>query len=163
MSKAPYHMSILELTKLNMHLQELLDNGYIRPSVSPWLASMLFVRKKDATLRLCNDYRKLNKLNVKNKYILPRIDDSFDQIKGATVFDKIDLQSSYHQIIIKEEDIYKMTFRTRYGNYEFVVFPFGLTNYPTMFMSLMNGIVHPYLDKFVLIFINDILIYSRNL
>eukprot|EP00253_Pinus_taeda_P017231 PITA_17231 len=162
-SRAPYRMSVPELTELKMQLQELLDKNYIRPSVSPWGAPVLFVRKKDGTLRMCIDYRQLNKLTIKNKYPLPRIDELFDQVKGTTVFSKIDLRSGYHNIRIKDEDIAKTAFRTRYGHYEFVVFPFGLTNAPATFMCLMNGIFHPYLDQFVLIFIDDILIYSRTI
>lgn len=119
-------MSVPELTELKMQLQELLDKNYIRPNVSPWGAPVLFVKKKDGTLRMCIDYRQLNKLTIKNKYPLPRIDELFDQVKGATIFSKIDLRSGYHQIRIKEEDIAKTTFRTRYGHYEFVVLPFGL-------------------------------------
>eukprot|EP00253_Pinus_taeda_P011491 PITA_11491 len=160
-SRAPYRMSVPELTELKMQLQKLLDKNYIRPSVSPWGAPVLFVKKKDGTLRMCIDYRQLNKLTIKNKYPLPRIDELFDQVKGATVFSKIDLRSGYHQIRIKEEDIAKTAFRTRYGHYEFVVLPFGLTNAPATFMCLMNSIFHQYLDRFVLIFIEDILIYSR--
>jgi hypothetical protein len=155
-------MSVPELTELKMQLQELLEKKYIRPNVSTWGAPVLFVRKKDGTLRMCIDYRQLNKLTVKNKYPLPRIDELFDQVKGATIFSKIDLRSGYHQIQIKDEDIAKTTFRTRYGHYEFVVLPFGLTNAPATFMCLMNSVFHQYLDKFVLIFIDDILIYSRN-
>eukprot|EP00253_Pinus_taeda_P023407 PITA_23407 len=162
-SRAPYRMSTPELTELKMQLQELLDKEYIRPSVSPWGAPVLFVKKKDGTLRMCIDYRQLNKLTIKNKYPLPQIDELFDQVKGATVFSKIDLRSGYHQIRIKDEDIAKTAFRTRYGHYEFVVFPFGLTNAPATFMCLMNSIFHPYLDRFVLIFIDDILIYSRTI
>eukprot|EP00253_Pinus_taeda_P011376 PITA_11376 len=162
-SRAPYRMSIPELTELKIQLQELLDKEYIRPSVSPWRAPVLFVKKKDGTLWMCIDYIQLNKLTIKNKYPLPRIDELFDQVKGATVFSKIDLRSGYHQIRIKDEDIAKTAFRTRYGHYEFVVLPFGLTNAPATFMCLMNNIFHPYLDRFVLIFIDDILIYSRTI
>ena len=161
-STAPYCMSIPELRELKMQLQVLLDKGYICPNVSPWGAFVLFIREKDGTLRLCIDYCQLNNLTIKNKYTLHLIDDLFDQVQGAKVFSKIDLKSSYHQIRIKEEVIYKIAFRTNYGHYEFVVLPFGLTNAPTTFMSLMHDIFQPYLDKFVLIFIEDILIYSKN-
>eukprot|EP00253_Pinus_taeda_P035458 PITA_35458 len=160
-SRAPYRMSVPKLTELKMQLQELLDKNYIRPSVSPWGFPVLFAKKKDGTLRMCIDYHQLNKLTIKKKYPLPRIDKLFDQVKGATVFSKIDLRSGYHQIWIKEEDIAKTAFRTRYGHYEFMVLPFGLTNAPATFMCLMNNIFHQFLDQFVLIFIDDILIYSR--
>eukprot|EP00253_Pinus_taeda_P035941 PITA_35941 len=161
-SRAPYRMSIPELTELKMQLQELLDKNYICPSVSPWGAPVLLVKKKDGTLCMCIDYRQLNKLMIKNKYPLPRIDELFNQVKGAKVFSKTDLRSGYHQIRIKEEDIAKTAFRTRYGHYEFVVLPFGFTNAPATFMCLMNSMFHRFLDKFVLIFIDDILIYSRS-
>jgi hypothetical protein len=153
-------MAPTELVELKIQLQELLDKGFIRPSVSPWGAPVLFVKKKDGTLRLCIDYRQLNKVTVKNKYPLPRIDDLFDQLKGACVFSKINLRSGYHQVTIKEKDMQKTAFRTRYGHYEFVVMPFGLTNAPAIFMDLMNRVFRSYLDKFVLVFIDDILIYS---
>eukprot|EP00253_Pinus_taeda_P022388 PITA_22388 len=163
LSRAPYWMSVPELTELKMQLQDLLDKKYIRPSVSPWGAPVLFVRKKDGTFRMCIGYRQLNKLTVKNKYPLPHIDELFDQVKGAMVFSNIDLRFGYHQIRIKEEDIAKTSFRTRYGHYEFVVLPFGLTNALATFMCLMNSVFHKYLDKFMLIFIDDILIYSQNI
>ena len=129
--------------------------------MSPWGAPVLFVKKKDSTLRLCIDYRQLNKVTVKNKYHLPRIDDLFDQMRGAKVFSKIDLRSGYHQARIKDEEIHKTSFRTRYGHYEFVVVPFGLTNAPATFMCLMNSIFSRYLEK-NRVFLDDILIYSKN-
>jgi hypothetical protein len=144
-----------------MQLKELLDLGLIRPSVSLWGAPVIFIRKKDGSWRLCIDYRQLNKATIKNQYPLPRIDDLFDQMKGATVFSKIDLRSGYHQLRIKEDDIPKTTFKMRFGHYEFIVLPFGLTNAPGVFMSLMNGVFREYLDKFIQVFIDDILIYSR--
>ena len=127
------------MKELQIQLQELLDKGFIRPSVSPWGAPVLFVKKKDGTLRLCIDYRLLNQVTIKNKYLLPRIDDLFDQLKSAGVFSKIDLRSGYHQLRIKDEDVMKSAFRTRYGHYEFLVMPFGLTNAPAAFMDLMNN------------------------
>ena len=160
-SKAPYRMAPAELKELHEQLQELLNKGFIRPSHSPWGAPVLFVKKKDGTMRLCIDYRELNKVTIRNKYPLPRIEDLFDQLQGATVFSKIDLRSGYHQLKIKEGDIPKSAFRTRYGHYEFVVMPFGLTNAPAAFMDLMNRVFKEFLDKFVIVFIDDILIYSK--
>jgi hypothetical protein len=155
-------MASVELNELKTQLQELLDKGFIRPSNSPWGAPVLFVRKKDGTHRLCIDYRQLNKITVKNKYPLPRIDDLFDQLKGAKAFSKINLRSGYYQMKIKEADVVKTAFRTRYGHYEFLVLPFGLTNAPALFMDLMNRVFQPYLDKFVVVFIDDILVYSNS-
>ena len=123
-----------------MQLKELLDLGLVRPSVSPWGAPVIFVKKKDGSLRLCIDYRDLNRATVKNRYPMPRIDDLFDQMKGAAVFSKIDLRSGYHQLRIKEGNIPKNVFRTWFGHYKFVVVPFRLTNVPAVFMSLMNGV-----------------------
>jgi hypothetical protein len=142
-------------------LEELLKKGYICPSVSPWGAPILFIKKKDGTLRLCIDFRQLKKYTIKNKYPLPRIDDLFDQLREAKMFSKIDLRAGYYQVRIKEEDIHKTTFRTRCGHYEFVVVPFGLTNALVFFMCLMNGIFRNYLDKFGIVFLDDILIYSK--
>jgi hypothetical protein len=160
-SKAPYQMSLPELTELKIQLQELLDKEYIIPSVSSWGALLLFVKKKDGILILCIDYRQLNKVTIKNKYPLPRINDMFDQVGGANIFSKLDLRSAYHQVRINNPDINKTAFRTRYEHYEFVVIPFGLTNAPATFMSLMNSIFKQYLDKFVVVFIDDILVYSK--
>ena len=156
-------MTSTKMYELNTQLQELLDKGFIHPSVSLWGSPIILVKKKDGTLRLCIDYRMLNKVTIKNRYPLTRIDELFDQMKGATVFSKIDLRSRYHQLRIREEDISKIAFRTRYGHYEFVVLPFGLTNAPAAFMNLMNSVFRDCLDKFVEIFIDDILIYSKNL
>ena len=161
-SRAPYRIAPTELQELKTQLQELLDKGFIRPSVSPWGAPILFVKKKDGTLRMCIDYRQINKVTVKNKYPLLRIKDLFDQLRGASVFSKIDLRSRYYQLRVKEVDVPKTAFRTRYGHYEFLVMPFGLTNAPTALMDLMNRIFHPYLDQFVVVFIDDILVYSKD-
>ena len=147
---------------MKLQLQELLEKGFIRPSVSPWEAPVLFVKKKDGTLRLCIDYRQLNKLTVKNKYPLPRIDDLFDQLKGASIFTKIDFRSGYHQLRIKEVDVHKTEFRMRYGHYEFLVMPFGLTNALAPCMDLMNRVFRPYVDQFVIVFIDDIFMYSKD-
>jgi hypothetical protein len=140
MSKTPYRRSTLELKELQMQLEEPLNKGYIRPSVSPWGAPLLSVKNKDGTLRLCIDFRQLNKVTVKNKYPMPRIDDLFDQLKDAKIFSKIDLRSIYHQVRIKEEYIKNTTFKTRYAHYEFTVVSFGLSNAPVAFMCLMNGV-----------------------
>ena len=161
-SKAPYRLAPAELKELKIQLEDLLEKGLIRPSHSPWGAPVLFVKKKDGSLRMCIDYRGLNKATIKNKYPLPHIHDLFDQLAGSKVFSKIDLRSGYHQLKIKEEDIPKTAFRTRYGHYEFLVMSFGLTNAPAAFMDLMHRVFNDYLDKFVIVFIDDILIYSKN-
>lgn len=150
------------MQELSGQLNELLNKGFITPSFSPWGAAVLFVKKKDGSFRMCIDYHELNKLTVKNRYHLPRIDDLFDQLQGASYFSKIDLRSGYHQLRVLEEDVPKTAFRTRYGHYEFMVMPFGLTNAPAVFVDLMNRVCRPYLDKFVIAFIDDILIYSRS-
>ncbi|KAJ9552882.1 hypothetical protein OSB04_016927 [Centaurea solstitialis] len=160
-AKAPYRLAPPEMKELSNQLEELLGKGFIRPSSSPWGAPILFVKKKDGSMRMCIDYRELNKLTVKNRYPLPRIDDLFDQLQGAAWFSKIDLRSGYHQVKVREEDVQKTAFRTRYGHFEFVVMPFGLTNAPAVFMDLMNRVCRPMLDKSVIVFIDDILIYSK--
>ncbi|GJV24360.1 putative reverse transcriptase domain-containing protein [Tanacetum coccineum] len=152
----------IQMQELSNTLQELSDRGFIRPSSSPWGAPVLFVKKKDGSFRMCIDYRELNKLTVKNRYPLSRIDDLFDQLQGSRVYSKIDLRSGYHQLRVREEDISKTAFRTRYGHYEFQVMPFGLTNAPAVFMDLMNRVCKPYLDRFMIVFIDDILIYSKS-
>ncbi|KAI3810997.1 hypothetical protein L1987_20711 [Smallanthus sonchifolius] len=154
-ARSPYRLAPSEMQELSSQLQELLDKGFIRPSFSPWGAPVLFVKKKDGTFRMCIDYRELNKLTIKNRYPLPRIDDLFDQLHGSSFYSKIDLRSGYHQLKIQEEDIPKTAFRTRYSHYEFLVMPFGLTNAPAVFMVLMNRVCKPYLDKFMIVFIND--------
>ncbi|GJS70678.1 putative reverse transcriptase domain-containing protein [Tanacetum coccineum] len=161
-ARAPYRLAPSKMKELSEQLQELSDKGFIRPSSSPWGAPVLFVKKKDGSFQMRIDYRELNKLTVKNRYPLPRIDDLFDQLQGSSVYSKIDLRSGYHQLRVREEDIPKTAFRTRYGHYEFQVMPFGLTNAPAVFMDLMNRVCKPYLDKFVIVFIDDILIYSKN-
>ncbi|GJR68812.1 putative reverse transcriptase domain-containing protein [Tanacetum coccineum] len=180
-ARAPYRLAPSKMKELSEQLKELSDKGFIRPSSSPWGAPVLFVKKKDGSFRMCIDYRELNKLTVKNRYPLPRIDDLFDQLQGSSVYSKNDspcgcgppppapppplncpLRSGYHQLRVREEDIPKTAFRTRYGHYEFQVMPFGLTNAPAVFMDLMNRVCKPYLDKFVIVFIDDILIYSKN-
>ncbi|GJX13090.1 putative reverse transcriptase domain-containing protein [Tanacetum coccineum] len=161
-ARAPYRLAPSKMKELSEQLQELSDKGFIRPSSSPWGAPVLFVKKKDGSFRMCIDYRELNKLTVKNRYPLPRIDDLFDQLQGSSIYSKIDLRSGYHQLRVREQDIPKTAFRTRYGHYEFQVMPFGLTNAPAVFMDLMNRVCKPYLDKFVIVFIDDILIYSKD-
>ncbi|KAL0434587.1 UNVERIFIED_CONTAM: Transposon Ty3-G Gag-Pol polyprotein, partial [Sesamum radiatum] len=129
-------MAPVELQELKKQIGEFLEKGFIRPSTSPWGALVLFVKKKDGSMRLCVYYRQLNRLTVMNKYPLPRIDDLLDQLKGATTFSKIDLRFGYWQLRISEKDIPKIAFRTRYGDYEFLVMPFGLTNAPTAFYGV---------------------------
>jgi hypothetical protein len=146
---------LIELKKL---IKELLEKGFIRPSSSPWRAPVIFVEKKDGTQRMCVDYRLLNEVTIKNKYPLPHIDDLFDQMRGAKVFSKIDLRYGYHQMKIRWSDIPKTAFTTRYGLYEYNVMSFGLTNAPAYFMYLMNKVFMKYLDTFVVVFIDDILV-----
>jgi hypothetical protein len=159
-STRAYRVSEPELVELKKQIDELLEKGYIRPSTSPWASLVLFVEKKDGTKRMCIDYRSLNEVTIKNKYPLPRIEDLFDQLRGASVFSKIDLRSGYHQIRIRPSDIPNTTFITKYGLYDFMVMSFGLMNAPAYFMYLMNSVFMDYLDQFVVVFIDDILVYS---
>ena len=152
-SKAPYRMAPSELKELKVQMEKLVSKGFVRPSTSPWGAPVLFVKKKDRSLRLCIDYIELNKVTIRNQYL-------FDQLHGARVFSKIDLRSGYHQLKIRLEDVPKTASRTRYGHYEFLVMPFGLTNVAVAFMDLMNRIFQPYLDQFVILFIDVIFTYS---
>jgi hypothetical protein len=160
--KTSFRMTTPELAELKEHIKELLEKGFIHPSSSPWGALVIFVPKKDGTQSLCVDYCALNEVTIKNKYLLPRIDDLFDQLRGAYVFSKIDLQLGYHQLKVRECDIPKTAFVLRYGLYEFMVMSFGLTNAPAYFMYMMNKVFMEYLDKFVMVFIDDILVYSRS-
>jgi hypothetical protein len=155
--------------ELKEQLDELEQKGFIQESISPWGTPVIFVDKRDGGRRMCGDYRNLNNVTIKNKYPLPRmqdplpiIQDLFDQVRGARVFSKIDLRSGYHQIKIKKEDVPKTAFVSRYGHHEYLVVRFGLTNAPAIFINLMNKIFMPYLDKFVIVFIDDILIYSKD-
>nr|GEY93364.1 hypothetical protein [Tanacetum cinerariifolium] len=161
-ARAPYRLAPSEMKELSYQLQDLSEKGFIRPSSSTWGAPVLFVKKKDGSFRMCIDYRELNKRIVKNHYPLPRIDDLFNQLQGSSFYSKIDLRSGYHQLRVREQDVPKTAFKTRYGHYEFQATPFGLTNTPAVFIDLMNRVCKPYLYKFVIVFIDDILIYSKN-
>ncbi|WVZ75520.1 hypothetical protein U9M48_023565 [Paspalum notatum var. saurae] len=157
-----YRMAPIEHEEVKKNIDELLAKEYIRPSSSPWAFPVLLVEKKDTDVkRMCVDYRALNKVTIKNKYQLPRIDDLFDQLQGACVFSKIDLRSGYPQLKIRLSDIPKTAFTNKYGLYEYTVMSFGLTNAPAYFMQLMNSVFMDYLDNFVVVFIDDILIYSK--
>jgi hypothetical protein len=158
----PFRMTTPELAKLKEHIKELLEKGFICPNSSPWGAPVIFVSKKDGTERLCMDYRALNEVTIKDKYLLPRIDDLFDQLRGACVFSKINLRSGYHRLKVQECNIPKTSFILRYGLYEFTVMSFGLTNAVAYFLYMMNKVFMEYLDKFVMVFIDDILVYSRS-
>jgi hypothetical protein len=160
-ARTTYRMSTPKLQEMRIQLKELLDLGLIRPSVLPWGATIIFTRKKDGSWRLCINYCQLNKATIKSQYSLSRIDNMFDQMKGAMVFSKINLQTMYHQLWIKEEDVPNTTFKLRFGHYDFTILPFGLTNALGVYMSLMNEVFREYLDKFIQVFIDDILIYSR--
>jgi hypothetical protein len=161
-SKRPHRMDVKDLVELKKQIEELLEKGFIRPSSSPWGAPVLFVSNKDGSRRMCVDYKSLNEVTIKNKYPLSWIEDLFDQIKGAKIFSKVDLRLGYHQLKIRAEDVPKTAFTTRYGLYKFLVMSFGLTNAPAYFMNLMNKVFMEYLDQFVVVFIDDILVYSSN-
>jgi len=161
-SMAPYRMAPTELAELKKQIEDLLEKKFIRPSASPWGAPILLVKKKDVGSRLCVDYRQLNKLTIKNKYPLPRIDELLDQLRRATMISKIDLRYEYHQILVKPEDMQKTAFKSHYGHYEYLVMPFRVTNDPAIFMDYMNRIFRPYLDQFVVVFIDNVLIYSKS-
>ncbi|GKF05080.1 putative reverse transcriptase domain-containing protein, partial [Tanacetum coccineum] len=161
-ARAPYRLALSKMQELSTQLQELANKGFIRPSSSPCGAPVLFVKKEDGSFRMCMDYQELSKLTMKNRYSLPRIDDLFDQLQGSSIYSRIDLRYGYHQFRVCEDDIPKMAFRTRYGHYEFQVMPFGLTNALAVFTDLMNQVCKPYLDKFMIVFIDDILIYSKS-
>ena len=151
-----------EASEVERQLAHYLKRGFIQPSSSPWASPIWLVKKKDGSMRMCVDYCGLNAVTTKNKYPLPRVDEFFDQLRGARYFSKIDLLSGYHQVRIRLEDVTKTAFRTRFWHYEFLVMPFGLTNAPATFMTLMNSVLRPYLEKFVIVFLNDILIYSAS-
>ena len=156
----PYRMAPAELRELKAQLEELLSKGFIRLSISPWGDLVLFVKKKYESFRLCIDYRQLNRVTIRNQYPLPRIDELFNQVQGSRVYSKIDLRSGYHQLRVWESDVPKTAFRTRYEHYEFLMMPFGLTNAPTSFIDLMNQVFQTYLDRLVIVFIDDILVHS---
>ena len=160
-SMTPHRMTPVELQEFKVQLHELLDRGFIRLSTSPWAAPVLFAKKKDKTLRLCIDHWQLNRVTIKNRYHFPRINDLFDQLRGAHVYSKIDLRTGYHQLRVREANILKTVFRTLYGHLKFIVMPFGLTNAPEAFMDIMHKVFQPYLDQFVVVFVDDIFIYSK--
>ncbi|MCO5559561.1 hypothetical protein L7F22_013162 [Adiantum nelumboides] len=160
-SKPPYRLSASKAKKVESQLTDYLARGFIRPSTLPWSSPILLVNKKDGSMRMCIEYRGLNAITVKNKYPLSCVDELFDQLHGAQHFTKIDLRSRYHQVRILSEDISKIAFRTGFGHFEFLVMPFGLTNAPTTFMTLMDSVLRPYLGKFTVVFLDDILIYSK--
>ncbi|MCO5593108.1 hypothetical protein L7F22_047114 [Adiantum nelumboides] len=159
-SKPLYRLSHQEAIEVEKKLIDYVSRGFIKPNSSPWASPILLVKKKDGTMHMCVDYRGLDSVTIKNKYPLQRVDELFDQLQGACYFSKIDLRSGYHQVRIKLADIPKTAFQTRFGHYEFLVLPFGLTNAPVTFMTLMDSVLHPYLGKFVIVFLNDILIYN---
>ena len=162
-AKNAYRMAPPELAELRKQLDELLNAGFVRPAKAPYGAPVLFQKKNDGSMRLCIDYHALNKITVRNRYPLPIINDLFDRLHGAKYFSKLDLRSGYYQVRIAKEDEPKTTCVTRYGAFEFLVMPFGLTNAPATFCTLMNQVFHEYLNKFVVVYLDDIVVYNSTL
>ena len=156
-----YKLSELELATLKAYMEMNLDKGFIQRSSSPAAAPILFVKKKDGSLRLCVDYRALNAVTIKNRYPLPLISEILDRVRHAKIYTKLDLRDAYHLIRIREGDEYKTAFRTRYGQFEYRVMPFGLTNAPSTFQSYIDECLRPYLDDFTVFYLDDILIYAK--
>ena len=154
-------MSTAELQEVQKQLKWYLEKGWIRPSTSPYGAPVVFAKKVDGTLRFAIDYRALNNITIKNRTMLPRIDEALDHLRGAKYFMSLDLFSAYHQVPVAESDIYKTAFRTRYGHYEFTVMPFGLTSAPATCQTLMNNVLREFLDDFVRVYLDDIMIFNR--
>ena len=156
-----FRYSPRELQEIETQVRDLLAKGLIEPSISPYGAPVLFVHKKDGGLRMCTDYRALNKVTVRNQFPLPRIDDLLDRLNGATVFTSLDLLSGYHQIRLQDTDVVQTAFNTPFGLYQYRVLPFGLCNAPAVFQNTMNNIFRPFLNKCVLIYLDDILVFSK--
>lgn len=163
LARAPYKMSPHHLTELHARLRDLLEVGHLQPSKSPFGVPVLFQKKKDRSLKLCVDYRALNKLTIRNRYLVPNADNLFDRLGTARIFSKLDLKSGYHQVRIKKRDKPKTACITRYGSFDFTVMPFGLTDAPATFCTLMNSIFQPYLNVFVVVYLDDILIYNHSM